>query len=175
MPVNNKELVIAYLLLVHFFKGFLCILRFLEAYISVVLQLLVLVSLYIGRLDFTELREQVLQFVIISTLGKILDEQILEFASLWFSLILLLVGINLDPFTSQIISFQCLLSFLCFLLGLELDVRVSFALTILVGLEFAGYDVSVLSEQIEEFLLSHILVNVLDQKIGFFIIVEFAL
>ena len=56
------------------------------------------------------------------------------------------MGIDLDLFTSELVSLKFVLCLLCFFPSLELNVSVSFAFSVLVGLELARYDISVLSE-----------------------------
>jgi len=70
------------------------------------------------------------------------------------------VGIDFNLFTSQLVACQVFLCFICFLRSLVLDISVSLALSIKVGLQFARYDLSVLLEEVEQLLLSSILVNV---------------
>ena len=139
MSIYNQKLAFGNLLLVHLSECFLSILWLFETNISVVLKVLLIVTLNLSRFDFTKISEESFELLVVSALGKTLDEQVVELgdSSSRFPLFLLSMDSHFDLLALDFSIVELSDGLLGCLFGLKLDVGVPAALTVWVSLKFA--------------------------------------
>lgn len=98
-------------------------------------------------------------------LGEVLDEEIIEFRLVVVPLVLLLVNNDFNLLLVKFKPIHALLRSEGVLLVLELHVGEPTTGSVGIALELAGKDVAELSEEVEQFLLSHCLVHILHQYV----------
>lgn len=116
--------------------------------------------------NLSERLEHSAQLVVVSTLGQVLNEQVVELVSVVGSLTSwdVLLDLNLLVLQSAIVELlNCLLGL--FLL-VELNVSKSSAFSIQVEFHSAGLDLSLLGEEVVDLLLSDILVQTSDDEVS---------
>jgi hypothetical protein len=90
-------------------------------------------------------------------------------------LFLLLVLDDLKFFTVELGAIDVQNSCICLLLILILDIGKAPACAILVVLKFAGLNTAKFRENVKQFLLSHVFVQILDNNVSLFVKLLFAL
>ena len=169
MVVDDEEFSLMDLL-VHSLNSSLGMSGVLEADITVILGIAVRSPLDLSGIDLTELGEENLELVIVGSLGEILDEEVvllgrnfLFSSGLDLLLILLVVFENFKLLALEFLGVQGLNSGISLGDILKLDVsKTSALLAVGVGLELGGHNVTIGLEQVEDLLLSGVLLDVLD-------------
>lgn len=104
MPADDETLVISNLFLIHRFLGLFSIFWVLEAHITVVFQIIVVVLGNHYRLELSEFFKVTSKLLVICSLGKLLDEQVVELGALVSPLLFLFVSRNLKLLTLELVS-----------------------------------------------------------------------
>ena len=174
VSVDNEELSLSYLFLIHILQCFLRVLAVFETHIPVIFQVTLVVPLHLDRLDLAEDGEHFLEQGVVRAAGQVLDEQVVEFGLTDFPnpFVLLFVFDDLQRLSFDFLLVYAFYRGIGFFLRLIQYVGVSSALSIRVRLQFARLHPTERREQVEQLLLSHLLVDVLDQQVGLLVVLE---